>query len=135
MGSTDLIHQPLNRPISERFDGFGEDDRPRVFVVVQMGNGFLDDVRQCCLFHRMLEDPLDSDIAWLEDPCTSTRDILDKNPGVVLVHPIAELLRAMNRPTVDCPETHLAFSVEEGPLFVKVDTQYIANVTLHSVDI
>ena len=90
------VHQPLNRSVPENSNGLGEEDRSRVFVVVQVGDGFLDNVRQRCLLHRMFQDPLNSDVAWLENSCTTARNIPDKNPGVTFLHPVAEFLRAMN---------------------------------------
>ena len=86
------IYQPLNRSISENPDCLGEKDCPGVLVVIKVGNHFLDDVGECCLLHCVLEDPLDSDVARLEDPGTSTRNIPEENPGVIITHPVTEFL-------------------------------------------
>ena len=83
----------------------------------------------------MFENPLNSDITWLEGPRTTTRNVTDKDPGIVILHPLTEFLRAMNQPTINYPETHLVFSFEKSPLLAKVDAQDILDIALHSGDI
>ena len=86
------VHQLLDRPIPEDPYGLTEDDCPRIFIVVEVVDGLLDDVGQSSLLHRVFEDSLNSNVARLEDSCTSTRNIPHENPGVVLQHPAAEFL-------------------------------------------
>lgn len=59
---------------------------------IQLGECDVHNVFEECLICDELERSLDADIARLCDACTTTRNIINGDEWVILMHPVTEFL-------------------------------------------
>jgi hypothetical protein len=68
----------------------------------------------------MLEWTLNTNVARLPETSTPCRNILEYDPGVILIHPTSEFEGRVNRPYIKLPQTLLE-GVQCKPLLLRIE--------------
>jgi hypothetical protein len=61
-------------------------------ALLELCEGFVDYFGLLVMLDAELEGPLDANVAWLPQTCTSSWDEIKDNPGILLLHPSHEFL-------------------------------------------
>ena len=101
-----------------------------LLATVNLREGLLDDLFVEDTLPDVLQKLLDPHVAWLKDTGAASRNEENDDLRMIVFHPVAELLRSMNRPRVDEPNELL---VLRKPLLLDDVLTVCTNLLVHEL--